>query len=175
MEIVRIAGIDPGLRFCGYGIINYNTETNEIFTSNCGLLKNKCSRDLKGLDAIMHMKSLIQNLKDDYSFSDCDSVVVEVPAAIYSKNFSSGSLIPVGVIAGILMGTLQDSNVIPVYPSVWNSSKKKDVTRREVESVLGPYNEWNYDVVPTAKPQFEHIIDAISMAFWYLKSFYMDE
>ena len=175
MEIVRIAGIDPGLRFTGYGIVNYDTEKNEIWTSNCGVIKNRSSQYLKGLDAIMHMKDLITDLSCQDCFTDCDKIIVEVPAAIYSKNFSSGSLIPVGVISGVIISSFRDREVIPVYPSVWNSKRKKEVTHSNTQEVLGSYEEWNYDKRPKAKPQFEHIMDAISMGLWYVRINYIED
>lgn len=175
MEIVRIAGIDPGLRFTGYGVVNFDTEKNEIWTSNCGVVKNRGSQYVKGLDAIMHMKGLLKDLSEKECFAACDSIIIEVPAAVYSKNFSSGALVPVAVISGVLLNLFDYGEVIPVYPTVWNRRRKKEVSQAKTQEVLGSYEEWNYDNMPKAKPQFEHIIDAVGMALWYLQTQYIEE
>lgn len=175
METVRIAGIDPGLRFTGYGIVNYDTDTNEIWASNCGIVKNKSSQYIKGLDAVLHMRQLLSELTARECFSECDKIIIECPAAIYSKNFSSGGLLPVATIAGCLLALFPAEKTLPVYPSTWNSRKKKDVTHAITEEFVGSHEDWNYDFLPKAQGQFEHIIDAVSMALWYMKLNYLEE
>lgn len=175
MEIVRVAGIDPGLRFTGYGIVNYNTETNEIWASNCGVVKNRASKYLKGLDAVLHMRNLLLELAKQECFDCCDKIIIEVPAAIYSKNFSSGGLLPVAVISGCLLGVFDGEKTLPVYPSTWNSRKKKEVTQQITEEFIGSHEDWHYDLMPKAQSQFEHIIDAVSMACWYFKLNYFED
>lgn len=173
MEIVRIAGIDPGLRFTGYGIVNYDSEKNEIWVSNCGLIKTPAK--IKGIDAILHMRDQLDEVAKRECFDACDHVVIEMPAAIYSKTFSSGALLPVACVAGCAFKTFDKEKIIPVYPAVWNEHKKKDKTRALTEEIVGDYESWLYDDMPKAKPQFEHIIDAVSMALWYMKMNYLEE
>lgn len=173
MEIVKILGVDPGLRFTGYGLVNYDTEKNEIWASNCGVLKTP--QAVKGLDAIIWMMDAISEMSEKECFENCDNVVVEIPAAIYSNKFSSGSLLPVAVVAGSALKTFEDRKIIPVYPTVWNSGKRKDKTRVLTEDILGVYDEWDYNYKPKAKPQFEHIIDAVSMALWYMRLNYIED
>lgn len=172
MEIVRIAGIDPGLRFTGYGIVNFNTETNEIWVSNAGLVKTPQKH--KGLDAILFMRDKIKEISGRECFDACDHIIVEIPAAIYSKNFSSGAMIPVSVVAGCIIQSFDHQKVIPVYPRIWNQSRKKEKTKETTEELVGVCEEWNYDDMPKAKPQMEHIIDAVGMACWYLKLNYIE-
>lgn len=173
MEIVRIAGIDPGLRFTGFGLVNYNAESNEIWVSNCGVLKTP--KALKGIDAILYMRDQIEELEKRECFQEADHIVIELPAAIYSKNFSSGALLPVACISGCAFSTFDKEKIIPVYPAVWNESKKKDKTRSITEEMVGSHMDWLYDEMPKAKPQFEHIIDAVSMSLWYMRMNYLDE
>jgi len=174
MEIIRVAGFDPGLRFSGYGIVTFNCETNEFSTEHCGVIKNKSSTVLKGLDAIMHMRDLIQEVSQAEPLKTVDATVVEVPAAIYNKKFSSGGLIPPSVVAGIALMSFAETEVIPVYPTVWNSRKKKEQTAKIVQGFLGESETWNYDYCPKAKSQMEHIIDAMGMALWYMRLQYLD-
>lgn len=172
MEIVRIAGIDPGLRFTGYGIVNFDNEKKEIWVSNCGLIKTPAK--IKGIDAILHMRDELDEVSKRECFDACNHIVIEMPAAIYSKNFSAGSLLPVACIAGCAFKSFDKEKIVPVYPSVWNERKKKDKTRDITEKIVGHYENWLYDDMPKAKGQFEHIIDAVSMSLWYMKLNYLE-
>jgi len=173
MEVVRIAGIDPGLRFTGYGVVNYNGETNEIWVSNCGVAKTPPK--IKGIDAILDMQDRVSEILNRDCFIESDHCVVEIPAAIYSKTFSAGALIPVAAVAGGILMMVERDRVIPVYPTVWNESKKKEKTRKITEEMVGNYENWLYDDMPKAKGQFEHIIDAVSMALWYMRLNYLEQ
>lgn len=174
MEIVRILGIDPGLRFTGYGILNYNFENNEIWASDCGVIKNTTEKGVKGLEKINIMKNRIMETLDKPPFEDCDNYIIEVPAAIFNKNFSAGSLIPVAVVSGFLLGLFHNQNVTPVYPVVWNQRRKKEVTRANTEEVLGDCDTWKYLEKIPAKGQMEHVVDAVSIALWFFEKNYMD-
>lgn len=174
MEVIRVAGFDPGLRFSGYGIVTFNTDTCEFGTEACGVLKNKSSTQIKGLDALMNMRDLVYELSQIEAYKTVDNTVVEVPAAVYNKNFSSGGLLPAATIAGSALMAFAETEVIPVYPTVWNSRRKKEVTAKMVEAQLGECDTWNYHICPKAKGQFEHIIDAVGMALWYLRLQYLD-
>ena len=173
MEIVRILGIDPGLRFTGYGIVNYDTEKNEIWTTHCGLIKTP--QKIKGISAILYMIEKIEELSLNEFIGDCDKIVIEMPAAVYSAKFSSGALLPVAAVAGGSFSIFDSEKLVPVYPSVWNQRMKKEKTKAITESILGETDTWTYDYKPKAKPQFEHIVDGISMALWYMKLNYIEE
>lgn len=173
MEIIKIVGIDPGLRFTGYSMVSYNTEDNTISTSNCGVLKTPSA--FKGLDAVFYMLKELKALNERLNFDHCDHTIVEIPAAIYGAKFSAGALMPVSSVAGGCCVIFDIEKVIPVYPSVWNKRKKKDVTKKETENILGDADSWNYDYKPKAKSQMEHIIDSASLALWYLQLNYIEE
>lgn len=173
MEIIKIAGIDPGLRFTGFGIINYDTEKQEIWVSNCGVCK--VSQSIKGIDAILEMQSKVEEISERECFIDCDHILIEIPAAIYSKTFSSGALIPMAVVAGGILTMFKKEKIVPIYPVIWNQGRGKKKVLKNTEEHLGSHEEWLYDDVPRGKGQYEHIVDAISMAFWYLKLNYFEE
>jgi len=172
MEIVRIAGIDPGLRNTGYGVVNYNLEDNSIWVSNCGLIKTPAK--FKGIDAILYMRDELDEIASRECFQESDHIIIEMPAAIYSAKFSSGALLPVACIAGCAFKTFDKEKIIPVYPTVWNSSRKKEKTQENIEKDLGSHETWLYDDIPKAKSQFNHIIDAVGMALWYMKVNYLE-
>lgn len=173
MEVVRIAGIDPGLRHTGYGVVNYNTETNEIWVSNAGLIATP--QKIKGLDAILYMRDRIKELSERECFEACDHIIVEVPAAIYSKTFSAGAMIPVSVVAGCILQAFNFEYTIPVYPKGWNKGKKKEKTREMIEGLVGVAEEWNFDDGMPSKSRLEHIVDGVGMACWYMDLNYLQE
>jgi len=171
-EIIRIAGFDPGLRFTGYGVVNYDTEKNEIWVSNAGLAKKKST--VKGIDGLSYMKTLLRDVTNRECFADCDKIVVEVPAAVFFKNFSAGALIPVAVVSGMILQMFDNDRLIPVYPASWNGGRKKDNVKHRTYQIVGPHEDWLFDDAPRVESQFEHIIDAVSMALWCLETKYLD-
>lgn len=173
MELVRIAGFDPGLRFCGFAVVNYEAEKNEIWVSNAGILKTPVA--YKGLDALLYMIDEIKRIAERPCFHECDHIVIEMPAAIYSKSFSAGAIMPVAGVAGAAMSIFEKEKIIPAYPSTWNEAKRKEKTRKITEELLGSYEDWLYDDAPKAASQFEHIIDAASMALWAMRKNYLEE
>lgn len=173
MEIIRIGGFDPGLRFSGYGIVNYNSETREIWISNCGLIITPTK--IKGLDAICYMRDSMEEVCSRECFSQCSDQVIEIPAAIYSKGFSAGGLLPTAVIGGCALSMFDKEKIVPVYPSVWNGGKKKAKTMQIIEDDLGNSTTWHYDDPPKRDSFYEHIYDAVGMAYWLLKKKYLED
>jgi hypothetical protein len=108
----------------------------------------------------MYMRDLVYDLSQKEEFKTVDNTVVEVPAAVYNKSFSSGALVPPACISGCALMAFAETEVIPVYPVVWNSRRKKDATATLVQASLGVVESWNYD--------------ALGMALWYMKLQYLD-
>ena len=102
-------------------------------------------------------------------FSQCVKIVVEFPAAFYNPKFSSGALTPLAAVSGACMSMFQDDTrkkVLPVYPTVWNGGKKKEKMSELIQELIGAYSEWEFDDTPTREADFEHVIDAVGMAYW---------
>lgn len=102
-------------------------------------------------------------------FSQCEKIVVEFPAAFYNPKFSSGALTPLAAVSGACMSLFQDESknkVLPVYPTVWNGGKKKEKMSELIQELIGAYSEWEFDDTPTREADFEHVIDAVGMAYW---------
>ena len=172
-EIVRIAGFDPGLRYTGYGIVEFNYDTCELRPIACGALH--VQKKIKGLDAIMDMTTQINELSNHEIWSTCDHIVIEVPMAFFYQSHSNTALIPVAVIAGGLLSVFhRENNVIPVHPHTWNRCKKKDKSQQQILDDFGDYNDWEYLDKPKYKGHYEHIIDAIGMAHWAMKEHYIE-
>lgn len=110
---------------------------------------------------------------------ECDQAVVEFPAAFYNPKFSSGTLSPLSAIAGAAYSFLNDFEDNPkaemVYPTVWNHRKKKEKTTDIITQLVGSPETWEFDKTvknPTPK-MFEHIIDAVGMAYYVLERDYL--
>ena len=101
-------------------------------------------------------------------FLDCIKIAVEFPAAVYNAKFSSGSLTPLAAVSGACMALFEQDKkrIFPVYPTVWNGGKKKENIARIIQDLIGEFSEWEFDNKPTRKADFEHVIDAVGMAYW---------
>lgn len=169
MEIVRVLGIDPALRNTGFAILELNTETREIKTSKCGVLKSPTQK-FKGLDAVKEMLRQIADLKE--GFSDVDDVVVEFPMYFFNASFANSSLLSVAGIAGGAAIIFGIDKTLLVTPSEWNQRKKKEVTHKKITATLGDIEEWNFLKKP-AKGSFEHVLDAAGIALWLINIKYL--
>jgi hypothetical protein len=175
METLRVAGIDPGLRTTGFGIVNYCRKKNEVWSTNCGIVRTPDK--IKGLDAILYMIKALRDISKRDCFKDCLKVAVEFPAAFYNPKFSSGSLSPLAAISGACMTLFQDETnekIVPVYPAVWNGGKKKEVMAELIQDLIGGHSEWQFDNLPSRAADFEHVIDAVGMAYWLCDKEYFE-
>jgi len=167
VTLIKVAGIDPGLRTTGWGIVNYDKEKNEVWASHCGLLRTPLK--LKGTEALLWMIKSLKEIAKRECFKDCAKIVVEFPAAFFNPKFSMGAITPVAAISGACMALFENDahpRIFPVYPAVWNGGKKKDKMAILIQDLIGLTSEWEYDEKPTREVDFEHVIDAIGMAYW---------
>lgn len=173
MSIVKILGVDPGMRNLGFGVINYNEETEEKTIDRCGVLKVPVK--FKGNEALLYMKNELMELFSTQAFEDIDKVVIEVPRSAFGGKFQSWALIPVGVVAGLVMGHFHVDNIVLCYPAEWNHCKKKDKTHAQIEKDYGSIDDWGFIYPPKSKPHREHILDAIGIANWHLNQEYFTD
>lgn len=171
MSVIKILGVDPGVRNLGFGVINYNDENNDISISNCGVLKTPVK--FKGNDAILYMKNELKELFATNVFDDVDKVVIEIPRSSFGGKFQSWALIPIGVVGGLVMGFFEVDKLILCTPSEWNRCKKKEKTHAELEGKYGSPDDWHFIYEPTNKVHREHILDAVGIASWHLNSEYI--
>jgi hypothetical protein len=146
-----------------------------VWASNCGLVKTP--QRFKGVDAILYMLEGMKEISKRACFLDCHKVVVEFPAVFYNPKFSGGAITPVAGVSGACMILFQHDDttkVLPVYPTVWNGGKKKKTTAKLIEQIIGAPEEWQYDDNPTKTADFEHIIDAVGMAYWLMQRDYFE-
>lgn len=187
MSIIKIGGIDPSLRNSGFGIIEYDDVRESINVVHCGVMTTP--QKFKKLSALIYMIEGMVAISERKAWKNCDNVVIEFPAAIYPisqkpgmskeqikycqiKSFSAGSIPPVAGVAGACIAAFQDNDrVIPVYPSQWNRTRKKEETKNILIEYLGNPEDWQWDFKCIAK-NHEHVFDALGMAFWILEEYY---
>jgi hypothetical protein len=146
-----------------------------VWASNCGIVRTPDK--LKGLEAIIYMIEEMREISKRECFEECSNVVVEFPAAFYNPKFSGGAITPLAAVSGACMAMFQDSlkkKVFPVYPTVWNGHKKKDQMAIIIQDLIGAYSEWEFDNLPTRQADFEHVIDAVGMAYWLADKQYFE-
>lgn len=107
----------------------------------------------------------------------CDQAIIEFPAAFYNPKFSSGTMSPLSAVSGAAFALLNDFEQDPraemVYPTVWNSRRNKVKTRDIIYQLVGEPENWKFDHPIKNKNMFEHVVDAIGMAYYVLERDYL--
>jgi Holliday junction resolvasome RuvABC endonuclease subunit len=172
MEIVEIIGIDPSLRFTGVGKVVYNTETKAIKVTGCQVIQNKTT--LKGTEAIAGMLDRIEGLASEPIYLEAKHVIVESPIMPFNPKFQASSMISVAHIAGGAAMAFGIDRVKLFRPTEWNKAKNKEKTHFNTQSKVGPWETWSWEVAARRKDHVEHVLDAVSMALWYLQEHYIE-
>lgn len=173
-EVVRVLGIDPSLRNTGVSIVSYNSESGFFNKpSHCQVLVNPPK--YKGTEAILNMLDMIEEMSKQDCYKNVDAVIVESPPAIFNSKFPTSTLATLGHISGGAVALLGLSKSYLFKPTEWNKSRKKDVTHTRTIAELGNSDEWHYEVRVKSEKYMEHILDATSMALWWIKENYVDE
>lgn len=169
---VHILGIDPSLRNTGYCIVAYDIDNNRFSVKFSGTLRTDAST-CKGLDAVKEMMNKVVELKEDIlSQYVIENIIVEMPQVLFNASFATSGLLPVAAISGACTAILGVEKTLLVTPSEWNKRKKKDVTMRQTEKILGPVESWPMPK-RTPKSAYEHIADAAGMALWFINVSYL--
>lgn len=175
-EFVRVLGVDPSLRNTGLAIVEYNTEKtileNDAFrVTDCQVMQNP--NKYKGTAAILNMLDMLE--EDAYIYNEVDWVVIESPPIMFNKNWSQGTMSSIAHVAGGCAPIFGLDKSFFFRPSEWNSSRKKEVTHAKTQAILGDYETWEFEKKPRSEKMKEHILDAASMALWYIKSNYLED
>lgn len=174
-EHLRIVAVDPSLRSTGVAVLNWNSETNQIWVTNCAVLRTPVK--YKKLEAIYYMIGLIKEFSEKEEIVACDQAVVEFPAAFYNPKFSTGTLSPLSAISGAAYSFLNDFEKEPraemIYPTVWNKARNKRKTKDIIEELVGDQAHWQFDQAVKNPNMYEHVIDALGMAYYILERDYL--
>ena len=171
MEIVKILGCDPSLRNTGLALVTYNCETKEFKVERCQTLSNP--QKYTGKDAILNMLDMIQANAELYH--DADTVIVESPPVLFNKNWSQGTIASIAHVSGGAAAFLGLEKTFLFRPNEWNKNRKKEVTFRNTIEMLGDPDTWDYVKRIKSDKKLEHVLDAASMALFWIKHQYIDE
>lgn len=173
MEIVKILGIDPSLRNTGMALVSYNTETKKYTVSNCQVLVNPAK--YKGKDAIFSMLHMIKEESEKTCYSTANQTLVESPSVMYNMAWAQNTISRLAHISGGTLGIFGLEKTLLFSPSEWNRTKKKEVTHNLAVATLGDPEKWHYEKMIKSEKFLEHILDAASMALWYIKENYVED
>jgi len=178
MEKIKILGVDPSLRNTGLCIITFNTELppndpKAFLASHCQVLINPSK--YTGTEAILYMLDMINDEAQKDCYEDVDTVIVESPPIMFNKNWSGGTVSAIAHISGGAAALFGIEKAHLFRPNEWNKTRKKDVTHNQTVAFLGEPDKWHYEKRVKSEKSMEHILDAASMALWWIKSNYMED
>lgn len=178
MEIIRILGIDPSLRNTGLSVVSFNTEMaaneKEAFSAtHCQVLVNP--KKYTGKDAILNMLDMLYECSQLACYQDIDNVIVESPAIMFNKAWAAGTISSIAHISGGAVALFGIEKAHIFRPNEWTKTRKKEVTHNQTISFLGDPDLWHYEKRVKSEKFMEHILDATSMALWWIKNNYLEE
>lgn len=178
MEKIKVLGVDPSLRNTGLAIVTYNTElepTNPLAfkVEHCQVIVNP--QKFVGTEAILNMLDMIHEESQKKCYQDAGIVLVESPPIMFNKNWSSGIIASIAHIAGGAVALMGIEKAHLFRPNEWNKTRKKEVTHHQTIDFLGDPDKWHYEKRVKSEKYMEHILDAASMALWWIKSNYIEE
>ena len=178
METVKILGVDPSLRNTGLAVITYNTELpvtnpNAFKATHCQVLVNPAK--YTGTDAILNMLDMIYEESQKLCYNDVQDVIVESPAIMFNKSWGQGAISSIAHISGgaVAFFGLHKSHLF--RPNEWNKTRKKEITHNQTVCFLGDADAWHYEKRVKSEKYMEHILDAASLALWWIKNNYLEE
>lgn len=175
MEQVKIIGIDPSLRSTGISTLSYDTEKKIIYPPHdCQVLVNP--QKFKGKDAILNMLEMLQDTFDENEiYQNADAYIIESPAVMFNKAWSSGTMALIAHISGGAAVIFGLEKVHLFRPNEWNKNRKKEVTHAQTIKELGDPETWDFYKTLKSDKYIEHVLDAASMALFWMKSQYWED
>lgn len=178
MEKVRILAVDPSLRNTGLAVLTYNCELapndeKAFEVSHCQVVTNP--QKYTGVDAILNMLDLLKKESEKECYQNIDTVLVESPPIMFNKAWAAGTVSLIAHVAGGAVAIFGIEKGFLFRPNEWNKSRKKEVTHNKTIAFLGHPDKWHYETRLKSEKYLEHILDASSMALWYVKANYIEE
>lgn len=178
MEIVRVLGVDPSLRNTGLAIVSYNTELpisdpNAFHVSGCQVLVNP--KKYTDTEAILNMIYMMTEESQKPSYQAVDNAVIESPPVMFNKAWSAGTIASIAHISGAAVPIFGIEKSLLFRPNQWNGGRKKEITHAKTIAFLGDHEKWGYEKCVKSEKYLEHILDAASMALWYISSNFINE
>jgi hypothetical protein len=178
MEIVTILGVDPSLRNTGLAVVEYNTDFSVhdpagFKIRNCQTIINPPK--YANTDAILNMIDLINEESKKECYLNVDNVMIESPPAMFNKNWCAGTVASIAHISGACVALLGVDKSYLFRPNEWNKSRKKDITHAETVAFFGSIDDWHFEKVIKNEKHLEHVLDAASLALWWIRANYNQE
>lgn len=178
VEQVKILGIDPSLRNTGLAIVTYNSELplhdpKAFNVSHCQVVVNPAK--YTGVDAILSMLDMLDTESKKECYQDAETVIIESPAIMFNKGWSGGTISSIAHISGGSVALFGIDKARIFRPNEWNKSRKKEVTHQRALELLGDPDTWHYEKRVKSEKYMEHILDAASMALFWIKNNYLEE
>jgi hypothetical protein len=175
MEIVNIVGVDPSLRSTGLAILTYDCEKKPISSPHhCQVLVNP--QKYTGKDAILNMLEMMQNTyREHEEYQNADAYLIESPGIMFNKTWSSSTLSLISHVAGGAVVVFGIEKVHLFRPNEWNKNRKKEVTHNHTIAQLGDPETWEFCSTLKSDKYIEHVLDAASIALFWLKNQYWEE
>lgn len=178
MDLIKILALDPSLRNTGMAVVTYNnalppTDPKAFSVTNCQVLVNPAK--YTGVDAIMNMLDMMNDESKKECYTSAETVIVESPPLMFNKAWAAGTISSIAHISGgaVALFGIEKSRLF--RPNEWNKCRKKDVTHNQTIGLLGEPDTWHYEKRIKSDKFLEHILDAASMAVWWIKSNYLED
>jgi len=178
MELIKILGIDPSLRNTGLAILEYNNDLSPVDpdafqVTHCQVLSNP--QKYTGTDAIMNMLDMMHEQSQKPCYREVETVIIESPSIMFNKTWSGGTLSSIAHVSGGAIAIFGIHKSYIFRPNEWNKTRKKEVTHNNTIAFLGEAEEWHYEKKLKSDRLLEHILDATSMALWWIRSNYLED
>jgi hypothetical protein len=178
MEKIKVLGIDPSLRNTGLAIVTYNAnlpsnDPTAFCVSEAQVLVNP--QKFTGTDAILNMIDMLHDESLKTCYKEAVDVIVESPPIMFNKTWSGGTISSIAHVSGAAVALFGIEKSRLFRPNEWNKNRKKEITHNQSIGMLGDPDTWDYAKRVKSEKYMEHILDAVSMALWWIKSNYLDE
>lgn len=178
METVKILAIDPSLRNTGLSVVSYHSELpssdpRSFSVEHCQVVVNP--QKYKGTEAILNMLDMLNECAQQSCYQDVERVLIESPAIMFNKSWSGGAISSIAHISGGSVAIFGIHKALLFRPNEWNKTRKKEVTHHNTIAFLGNPDGWGFEKRVKSEKLMEHILDAASMALWYIRSNYLED
>lgn len=178
MEKIKVLGIDPSLRNTGLAVVTYNSEIpisdpKAFSVSNCQVIVNP--QKYTGTEAILNMMDMLHECSLKPEYMEVQEVLVESPPIMFNKTWSGGTISSIAHISGAAVCLFGISKAHLFRPNEWNKTRKKEITHNQTISILGSPENWHYEKRIKSEKYMEHILDAVSMSLWWIKSNFLED
>lgn len=108
-------------------------------------------------------------------YQNADAYLIESPSVIFNKLWSSSTLSLLAHVAGGAAVVFGIEKVYLFRPNEWNKNRKKEVTHNNTIAHLKDPEHWDFCSTLKSDKYIEHVLDAASIALYWLRTQYWEE